>query len=135
MNILNLASVQDVRRQMPSTADTPRRLSIRRFRPNIIVTGAPAYGEERWQRVRIGHHTSFTVACRTSRCTLPNVDPDTGAKHRSEPNQTLRKYRAGQTTEGKAACFLGMHMVPVDAHGGLVRVGELVVEEGEGAST
>ena len=107
LHILNLASVRDLSAKQP--ADAPR-LSARRFRPNIIVSGPPAYEEDRWKKINVGDETFF-VACRTGRCRLPNTDPDTGEKHPSEPDRTLKAHRRVDPGSPLETC-MGMQMVP-----------------------
>ena len=107
IHLLNLASVHDVAARC--AADTPR-LSIRRFRANIITQGPEAFAEDHWKRVMVGGVEVHTV-CRTVRCRLPNVDPDTGIRHPSEPDRTLKSYRRIDRGELNYAC-LGMQLVP-----------------------
>ena len=117
IHLLNLASVQDVAARC--AADIPK-LSIRRFRANIIIQGPAAFEEDHWKRIRVACASSedtqpapvdiFTV-CRTVRCRLPNVDPDTGVRHPSEPDRTLKSYRKIDPGDLTNAC-LGMQLVP-----------------------
>lgn len=118
IHLLNLASVQDVAARC--AADIPK-LSIRRFRANIIVQGPAAFEEDHWKRIRVACASSeddgqqaavdiFTV-CRTVRCRLPNVDPDTGVRHPSEPDRTLKSYRKIDPGDFTNSC-LGMQLVP-----------------------
>lgn len=51
------------------------------------------------------------TACRTIRCKLPNVDPDTGIRHPREPDRTLKSYRRIDKGDLTNAC-LGMQGVP-----------------------
>lgn len=64
----------------------------------------PEKGED-----RIG--SNYYVVCRAARCRLPNVDPETGIRHRHEPDETMRRYRCIDPGAGKLAC-LGMDLVP-----------------------
>ena len=107
------------------------RLSAARFRANLIITGPEAYHEETWRRIKIGFY-EYDVSCRTTRCKLPNVDPVTGEKHPSEPDRTLRSYRAVDAGAGPNTGCLGMQMVPISKEGAL-RVGDeiTVLEVGE----
>jgi hypothetical protein len=83
LSIQNLASVQDVARRV---RDDLSSLSVRRFRPNIIVSGGLAFDEDDWKRIQIGEHEIY-CSCRTTRCKLPNVDPDTGDRHKRQPDE------------------------------------------------
>lgn len=110
LHLLNLASLRDFEKMMPKDKDTPR-LSAKRFRPNIIITGPEAYVEETWKKIKIGFY-EYDVSCRTTRCRLPNVDPQTGIRHESLPDKALRSFRnvdPGLPTHG----CLGMQCTPL----------------------
>lgn len=65
---------------------------MRRFRPNLVVSGTEPYAEDNWQRIQIG-----TIAMRVvkpcSRCIITTVDPETGCRTGQEPLATLATYR------------------------------------------
>ncbi|CZT43864.1 related to MOSC domain protein [Rhynchosporium secalis] len=130
LHMINLASVRDVERQMPKVKGAPR-LSAGRFRANLIITGPEAYNEDTWRRIKIGYY-EYDVSCRTARCKMPNVDQVTGERHPSEPDQTLRSFRAVDAGTGPNIGCLGMQMVPVAKESSL-RVGDeiTVLEFGE----
>ena len=99
---------------------TPAPVSMRRFRPNLVVGGGAPYAEDDWRRIRIGS-VEFEGVENCERCELPTVDPDTGIPDsRREPMRTLARYRR-RTTGG---VFLGQNLVPRGA--GTVRVGDRV---------
>lgn len=81
-----------------SLADLNRRLTeplpMNRFRPNLVVAGAPAYAEDRWSEIRIGE-VRFSVVKPCARCATTTVDQDTGVRGR-EPLRTLSGYRRGE---------------------------------------
>ena len=100
---------------------TPAPASMRRFRPNLVVSGGAPYAEDDWRRIRIGSVELEGVE-NCERCELPTVDPDTGIPDpKREPMRTLARYRR-RTTGG---VFLGQNLVPRAA--GTVRVGDRVV--------
>jgi hypothetical protein len=72
-----------------SRLDEP--LPMNRFRPNVVVSGVPAYGEDGWGRVRIGEVLA-RAGWPCPRCVLTTVDQDTGIGGR-EPLRTLATYR------------------------------------------
>ncbi|PLN85753.1 hypothetical protein BDW42DRAFT_131649 [Aspergillus taichungensis] len=133
ININSLSSVHATSALLP-IENQP--LNALRFRANIWMTGAPAYAEETWKRYRIlPKETSMgpradvaptlSVVCRTSRCTIPNVDPDTGTfetdrplpgkkKGKPQPSTTLVEHRTVETGNKKALGYMGMHCVPED---------------------
>jgi uncharacterized protein YcbX len=80
---------------------------VRRFRPNIVVSGAEAFAEDSWRRLRIGQLT-FRILDPCERCILTTRDPDTGEKHPDkQPMQALKNCHAGP--EGEP--LFGMNMV------------------------
>lgn len=133
VNINSLSSVHAVSTLLPKKNQP---LNALRFRANLWVTGAPAYAEESWKRYRILPKSGNTepradvapalsVVCRTSRCTMPNVNPDTGRfdadmpppgkkKGKPQPSTTLVEYRTIETGNKAALGYLGMHCVPED---------------------
>ncbi|TQV98733.1 hypothetical protein V2A60_007561 [Cordyceps javanica] len=117
LHLLNLSSVRALESKIRRDADIER-LDCRRFRPNIIVSGLPAYDEDDWKSVRFkamsrkDTDAMFDVSCRTVRCKLPNVDPATGIRHKVEPDYALRHYREIDTGAPKKGC-MGMQMCPL----------------------
>lgn len=110
VHLLNIASVRDIAGRVRK--DIPR-FSARRFRSNVLVDGPGAYNEDDWKKIRIGNHV-FYCACRTVRCRLPNVDPDTAARHPVEPDKTLKSFRCIDEGDPLNAC-LGLQLVPEEA--------------------
>ena len=64
---------------------------MRRFRPNVVVAGAPAWAEDGWRRLRIGP-VVFRNVKGCDRCVMTTVDPDTAAKGH-EPLFALAQHR------------------------------------------
>lgn len=80
-------------------------VSMDRFRPNIVVAGAPAFDEDRWALVRFDGPLGTTVLrCLENdpRCQIPSVDQATGLRDpRFEPTTTLRRFRRLRNTFGQ----------------------------------
>jgi len=94
-------------------------LSMRRFRPNLVIDGAQAFEEDSWRRLRIGEVELLHLdGC--GRCEFTTIDPETGARHpRGEPVATLESYRRVDT-----GIYFGMNLMPLTS--GLLRVGDPV---------
>ncbi|PVI04470.1 MOSC-domain-containing protein [Periconia macrospinosa] len=120
IHIMNLASVHDVSSRLPANSSVSR-LSALRFRPNVLITGPPAFDEDDWKEARIGKSLLY-ISCRTTRCKLPNVDPETGTADRNEPGTTLLKYRV--IDGGSKSACLGMQVTPIGE--GEIQVGDTV---------
>ena len=70
-----------------------RPMTMARFRPNLVVSGAEPWAEDGWTRLRIGG-IEFEVAKPCERCVFTTVDPETGRKSPDqEPLRTLATYR------------------------------------------
>lgn len=92
-------------------------LPMNRFRPNVVVTGAEAWAEDRWSRLRIGD-AWFEGVKPCARCVVTTTDQETGARAK-EPLRTLatfRKYRNG--------VYFGQNLIPINE--AVIRVGDPV---------
>jgi uncharacterized protein YcbX len=94
-----------------------RAIPMARFRPNIVVTGAPAFAEDAWKTLRMGG-IGFRVVKPCERCTIPTVDIETGERGK-EPLATLATFR-----KTGAKVYFGQNLAH-DAEG-LLRVGDAV---------
>ncbi|KAI8633345.1 MOSC domain-containing protein [Xylariaceae sp. FL1651] len=118
LHMMNLNSVQQFSKEVPKD-DELKQLDVRRFRANIILSGAPAFDEETWKKARfrpgksgLYNDTVFHVSSRTVRCKLPNVDPETGIRHPREPDHSLRTRRNVDEGAPRMGC-LGMQLTPL----------------------
>lgn len=112
--LTNQASLEELNGRLKRPVD------MRRFRPNIVVSGAEPWSEDQWQRVTIGQvRLEMVKPC--SRCVVTTVDPDTGTKAPGvEPLRTLSTYR--KTQHG---VIFGQNAVHQD--GDCLSVGDAVV--------
>ncbi|GAA2303253.1 MOSC domain-containing protein [Streptomyces hawaiiensis] len=90
-------------------------LPMNRFRPNVVVTGTPAWAEDDWSRLAIGD-VPFRVAKTCGRCVVTTTDQDTGERGR-EPLFSLGRHRR---RDGKLV--FGQNLVPLSR--GTIRVGD-----------
>ncbi|WP_109508218.1 MOSC domain-containing protein [Nocardioides speluncae] len=99
----------------------PVEISIRRFRPNIVIDGDEPFAEDGWSRVRIGE-VDFRFQQICDRCVFTTIDPDTLARG-PEPIRTLARHRKW---DGKT--WFGIRLVPLlgDGGPGTIRVGDPV---------
>jgi uncharacterized protein YcbX len=95
-------------------------LSVRRFRPNIVVSGSPPYAEDEWRSFAAGS-LHFDVVKPCERCVITTLDPDT-LEQGKEPLRTLATYR--KTPDGVIFGQNCIHRGP-----GSIRVGDLVSVE------
>jgi uncharacterized protein YcbX len=88
-----------------------------RFRPNVVVAGAPPWAEDRWRRIRIGA-VPFRVVKPCGRCVVTTTDQDTGERGKQPLKILAKRRRFGQEL------VFGQNLIP-DA-GGVIRVGDPV---------
>lgn len=95
-------------------------LPMDRFRPNIVITGAPAWAEDGWRSLEVGEVT-FDLVKPCARCVVITTDQHTGERpHGSAPLTVLSQHR---TLPGLGAIF-GQNAVHRAL--GVVRVGDPV---------
>jgi len=108
------------------TALAEDQLDARRFRSNLTISGAPAWDEDQWKRIKIGD-IRFEVATPCARCRFTTRDPDTAAIHpQQEPLRTLARYRRGEDGE----VYFGQYLVPLNS--GVVQIGDTLTVETSG---
>lgn len=92
-------------------------VTVRRFRPNILLSGTTAHEEDTWRAITIGE-VSIGVGSPCPRCVMTTIDPDT-AEGGVEPLRTLARYRRDDT-----GVVFGMNAT--HAAVGTVRIGDRV---------
>jgi len=84
--VLSEASLEDLNSRLDDT------FPMNRFRPNLVVSGAEAFAEDGWQKVRIGDAV-FRSTKPCERCVITTVDQSLGEFAGKEPLKTLASYR------------------------------------------
>jgi len=92
---------------------------MKRFRPNVVVTGCNAFAEDTWQTVKI-NNVHFRIIKPCSRCIITTIDPTLGMVTSPEPLKTLATYRK----QGNKVMF-GQNVVHDDV--GTLTVGDSVL--------
>jgi MOSC domain-containing protein len=104
-----------------SLADLNVRLShpvpMNRFRPNLVVKGAPSYAEDGWKELAVGG-VRFRMVKPCGRCQVTTTDQTTGEVMGPEPLSVLSTYRSDPTF----GALFGMNAVALSE--GTVRVGD-----------
>jgi uncharacterized protein len=90
------------------------KLLMNRFRPNIVIDGAPAFEEDKWDLVQIGN-VQMHVVKPCARCVVTTTNQETAQKDK-EPLKTLAKYR---TLNGKI--MFGQNLIHQNT--GTIKVG------------
>ena len=110
--LISMASLDDLNSRLENPVE------MRRFRPNIVVTGCDAFAEDDWQQFNIADLPMRGVKpC--SRCILTTVNPATGEREGAEPLQTLMKYRKWDNN-----VYFGQNVIHEKR--GIISVGDIV---------
>jgi uncharacterized protein YcbX len=112
--ILSEASLRDLNTRL--TVQLP----MNRFRPNIVVAGLPAYGEDALHEL-YDHDVRLRVVKGCTRCAVTTTDQATGARTTDEPLRTLGKYRHDRQLKGVT---FGQNAILIDGLGCELRVGQ-----------
>lgn len=110
--LISEASLDDLNGRLESP------IIMRRFRPNLVISGATAFEEDSWRSIRIAS-TDFEIVKPCARCILTTIDPETGVRG-PEPLKTLSSYRRVNNK-----VLFGQNLVA--AQNGLIREGDEVV--------
>lgn len=92
-------------------------LEMRRFRPNLVVSGCESYAEDSWREICIGD-IDFRLPKPCSRCSIPAINPDS-AELGKEPLATLNRLRRWQNK-----VYFGQNAL--HNQNGVLRVGDVV---------
>lgn len=119
--LANEASLAAVNDWLAEAGDEP--VPMTRFRPNLVVAGAPPWAEDDWlgKRLRVGA-TVFRAASACARCVVTTIDQETGEKGR-QPLRALGRHRRYDR-----GLLFAINLIPDGPPGGtgLVRVGDEV---------
>ncbi|HEU0203497.1 MAG TPA: MOSC domain-containing protein, partial [Burkholderiaceae bacterium] len=115
--VTNTASLADLNSRLHAQGHPE--VTMARFRANLVLDGLPAFEEDYVATLRIGALT-LRVVKPCARCTVPGVDPITGAQSTTVPD-VLATFR--QTDEG---VMFGVNAIVVAGAGETVRIGDTV---------
>lgn len=110
--VISEASLADLNARLDAPVD------MRRFRPNLVLSGCEPFAEDHLTRLSIGA-VALRAVKRCERCVVTTVDPDTSERNK-EPLRTLAQYRL---EDGKI--WFGMNLIHDSA--GLLTVGDAVL--------
>jgi uncharacterized protein YcbX len=97
-----------------------RKLPMNRFRPNIVVSGLPPFGEDQLQDLTAGA-VRLRRAKGCTRCVVTTTDQATGTRDGNEPLQALAKFRFDRELKG---VVFGQNLILIDGVGAQLQVGQ-----------
>jgi len=115
--VLSEGSIADL------SARVGQALPVQRFRPNLLLGGLEAYGEDNFAEIALGGtRIRLTKAC--TRCVITTIDQQRGVSTGEEPLRTLKTYRYDRALRG---VIFGRNAYAVAGEGTELRVGMEVV--------
>ncbi len=119
--VTSQASLDELNRRMEANGDAP--VTMQRFRPNLVLDGLDAHGEDHLDEVRFDTaegpvRLKLVKPC--ARCSIPDVDPLT-AETGHAVGDALAAYRADARLNG--ALTFGMNAVIVEGFDCTLRPG------------
>ena len=110
--VVSTASLDGLNERLAARGAAP--VTMQRFRPNLVLTGLDAHGEDHLDELAFDTpegpvRLKFVKPC--ARCPIPNIDPVCAAVG-CEPGDTLATYRADARVGG--AISFGMNAVIVE---------------------
>jgi uncharacterized protein YcbX len=101
-------------------------LNALRFRPNLVVSGAPAFCEDGWRRLEVGGAVGLEVVGPCGRCEMVQVDQGSGSRQGSALMRVLAESRRRR---GRLEFGLLLAQREGAPEGGVLRVGDRVKVE------
>ena len=112
--VISQASLDDLNSRVGRT------LPMNRFRPNIVIAGLPAYGEDEIYEF-ISDTTRLRVVKPCTRCKITTTDQDTGEVDGTEPLRTLKSYRLNRELQG---VMFGQNLIVIAGTGSQLQCGQ-----------
>jgi uncharacterized protein YcbX len=112
--VISQASLDDLNARLPAP------LPMNRFRPNIVIDGVNAFGEDHINELTSGAIT-LRIVKPCTRCAITTTDQTRGERDGDEPLRTLRSYRFSREMKG---VLFGQNVILVSGLGGQLRVGQ-----------
>lgn len=112
--IISQASLDDLNRRLE------RPLPMNRFRPNIVLDGLPAYGEDDVHQLSADGIT-LRIVKPCTRCIIPTTNQATAQREGNEPLRTLSSYRFSKELRG---VLFGQNAILMEGAGRELTVGQ-----------
>ena len=112
--LISEASLEDLNSRLE------RKMPMNRFRPNIVVSGLPPFGEDQLHELTAGA-VRLRRAKPCTRCIVTTTEQSTGTRDGDEPLRTLAKFRFDRELKG---VVFGQNLILIEGIGAELRVGD-----------
>jgi len=117
--LISEASLDDLNNRMKQNNPQQENIEMRRFRPNLVVSGCEPFAEDSWSKIQIGDMV-LRIVKPCSRCVIPSINPETGVRG-DEPTQTLKTFRRGIGGQSENKWYFGQNVIAEST--GQIKVG------------
>ena len=100
-----------------------KKVPMNRFRPNLVISGAEAFKEDSWKKIKLGE-IIFHIVKPCERCVITTIEQKTGEKQGVEPLKTLASFRIPKRSIKKKILF-GQNLIAEKA-GEILKVGDKI---------
>ncbi|WP_096084512.1 MOSC domain-containing protein [Agaribacterium haliotis] len=80
--VCNQASLEQLNSKLKHGGEND--VDMRHFRPNIVVSGLPAFAEHQYKKMTLKNGAVLELVDHCERCVMITVDPDSGIKHKNQ---------------------------------------------------
>jgi uncharacterized protein len=122
--VASTASLDELNARLAKAGEAP--VDLRRFRPNIVLSGVESHDEDRiggWRVQADGGVAALENVKPCARCPIPNIDPAT-AMSTPAVSDAMQAYRADPRLDG--AITFGMNAIVLEGDGLVLKVGQAV---------
>ena len=101
-------------------------IEMLRFRPNVVVSGIPAFGEDAITELH-GESVTLRLIKPCARCGVIELDPRDGISTNDEVLRSLAPFRSLQNRKGTRGILFGQNAIAITSAGGEIRVGDCLL--------
>ncbi len=116
---IGTSSLEDLNKRLETA------IEMERFRPNLVVSGEEAFGEDRWNHFKI-NQLNFRGIKPCARCIMTTVDSDKGVKAGAEPVKTLASYRKVNNNVYFGMNLIWSHQLDKEIEAPVIKVGDSI---------
>jgi len=119
--VANEASLKAVNKRLPGNT------TMRNFRPNIIITGTPAWEENKWELLVTTNGENLYSVKHCDRCSVPSVNPETGTRMSFDPRKGCKTGRElGMEADKHDSVYFGENLIFKGTDGAVIKVGDIL---------
>jgi len=122
--VTNEASFDAVNEKLPS------KITMKHFRPNIVIKGPPAWEENKWSKLETTAGDVLHVCLPCERCSVPSINPQTGERLSFDPRKGCKTGKdLGLNPEKYEGAYFGQNLIFDGPDGTFLKVGDILSQK------